>query len=174
MSTESHLTMLPSVDDAMAASVPAEGAAILSEIPDQIAKLTQKEKKIWVHVTQALHEYGLIHRTDAMMLTIICRTFVNWVDAEEELARFKRDNGGSHIKESANGYRAPDPTYYMARDYKKQLLAWLPEAALTIPSFQKIKGESLDGAGQGSLFDDPIEKFRSQKAAIGMRVVGKK
>ncbi len=174
MSAESHLTALPSVDDDMATSVPPAVAAILSEIPDQITKLSAKEKKIWEHVTQALHEYGLIHRTDAMMLTIICRTFVNWVEAEDELARFKRDNGGSHIRESANGYRAPDPTYYMARDYKKQLLSWLPEAALTIPSFHKIKGETIGDGPQGSLFDDPIEKFRSQKAAIGMRIVGKK
>jgi P27 family predicted phage terminase small subunit len=174
MSAESHLNPLPSVDDGIAGAVPPAVAALLSEIPDQITKLNVKEKKIWQHVTQALHEYGLIHRTDAMMLTIICRTFVNWVEAEDELARFRRDNGGSHIKETANGYRAPDPTYYMARDYKKQLLSWLPEAALTIPSFHKIKGEDAAG-GQGALpFDDPIERFRSQKAAIGMRIVGKK
>lgn len=135
-------------------------------------KLSAKEKKIWQHVTQALLEYGLIHRTDGLTLTIICRTYVDWVDATEELDRYKRDNNNSYITESSNGYRTPHPIYYVARDHKKSLLSWLPEAALTIPSFQKLKAGEL-GNGQGLLFEDPIEQFKSQKSAIGMRVVPK-
>ena len=170
MSTDSHLTALPSVDDAAAVGIMDE--SIVSEIPDPPTKLNAQEKKIWAHVTQALLEYGLIHRTDGLALAIICRTFVDWVEANEELDKFKRDNGGSYISESRNGYRTPHPLYYVIRDHKKSLLQWLPEAALTIPSFQKIKGGDLESP-QATLFDDPIEKFRSQKAAIGMRVVGK-
>lgn len=157
----------------MAQSAVATDASIISEIPDMPTKLSAKEKKIWHHVTLALHEYGLIHRTDGLTLTIICRTYIDWVDATEELDRYKRDNNNTYITESSNGYRTPHPLYYVARDHKKSLLAWLPEAALTIPSFQKIKGDQTEDK-QGALFDDPIEKFKSQKSAIGMRLVGQK
>jgi phage terminase small subunit len=169
MSTPSHLSALPSVNEGRVASA---DLGILSEIPDMPVKLSTKEKKIWTHVALALKEYGLIHRTDGLTLTVICKTFCSWVDSEQELDRYKEVNGGSFITESANGYRAPHPLYYIARDHKKALLDWLPEAALTIPSFQKIKGDKVSDS-QGSLFDDPIEKFRSQKSAIGMRIVGK-
>lgn len=172
MSAESHLAALPGVDSAKAAATAALAASIISEIPDMPTKLSAKEKKIWVHVTQALLEYGLIHRTDGLALTIICRTFVDWVEATEQLEAYKRDHNGNYITESANGYRAPHPLYYVARDHKKSLLSWLPEAALTVPSFQKIKGNQIEDMQPG-LFDDPIEKFKSQKAAIGIRVVGK-
>ena len=169
MSATSHLSALPSVDDGAATSI---DLGILSEIPDMPAKLTNKEKKIWAHVSLALKEYNLIHRTDGLTLTVICKTFCSWIDTEAELEKYKADHNGSFISESKNGYRTPHPAYYIARDYKKALLDWLPEAALTIPSFQKIKGDKI-GDPQGNLFDDPIEKFRSQKSAIGMRVVPK-
>lgn len=166
MSTQSRLAALPSVDEGQVATV---GGEILSEIPDVPTKLSPKERKIWEHIALALKEYNLIHRTDGLTLTVICRTFCSWVDVEDELNAFKKGNGGSYITESANGYRAPHPLYYVARNLKKELLDWLPEAALTIPSFHKIKGDRIDNS-QGQLFDDPVEKFRSQKAAISMRL----
>ncbi|MCB1902286.1 MAG: hypothetical protein KDH16_23560, partial [Rhodocyclaceae bacterium] len=61
---------------------------IPSEIPTPPAKLSAREKKVWGHVTTALHEVGLIHRTDALALTVIVRTFVRWLDAEEQLNTF--------------------------------------------------------------------------------------
>lgn len=169
MSAHSHLAAMPSVDESRVTSV---DIGILSEIPDMPIKLTVKEKKIWEHVSIALKEYNLIHRTDGLALAVICKTFCSWVDAEIELDKYKAANFGSFITESANGYRSPHPLYYIARDHKKSLLDWLPEAALTIPSFQKIKGDKIND-NQSQLFDDPIEKFRSQKTAIGMRVVHK-
>lgn len=168
MSAQSHLTGLPGVNGAAAATFDRINAIIESAVPDMPAKLSAKEKKVWHHVTGALLEYGLVHRTDGLALTIICRTFVDWVEATEQLDKYKAENGGNYITESSNGYRTPHPLYYVARDHKKSLLQWLPEAALTIPSFQKIKGGSLDSP-QGNLFDDPIEAFKNQKAAMGIR-----
>lgn len=168
MNTETRFAVLPG------AQTGAVGLdeSVVSVIPDMPIKLSAKEKKIWVYVAQALLEYGLIHRTDGLTLAIICRTFAEWVEATEELERYKRDNNNSYITESGNGYRAPHPLYYVARDHKKSLLTWLPEAALTIPSFQKAMAAApVDN--QPGLFDDPVETFKAQKAAIGMRLVGK-
>lgn len=170
MSAAGRLVGLPSVDDAAAGSGQGIASSIVSEIPDMPTKLSTKEKKIWEHVTLALLEYNLIHRTDGLTLSIICRTYVDWVEATNELDEYKRDNGGSYITESANGYRAPHPLYYVVRDHKKSLLDWLPEAALTIPSFHKLKGNQVE-TPQGDLFDDPIEAHKARKAAIGLRQV---
>jgi P27 family predicted phage terminase small subunit len=170
MRAESRLTSVLSVDDTLADSGHGVAASIISEIPEMPTKLSAKEKKIWEHVTLALLEYGLIHRTDGLTISIICRTYVDWVDATNELDNFKKDNGGTYITESANGYRTPHPLYYIVRDHKKSLLDWLPEAALTIPSFHKLKGEQVE-TPQGDLFNDPIQLHKARKAAIGMRQV---
>ena len=111
-----------------------------------------------------------IHRTDGLLMTVICKTFCNWVAQEEFLEKLKRENNGSYYVKTPNGYEQPHQAYYVARDYKRELLKWLPEAALTIPSFQKLKADQM--TPQGDLFgDDPIEQFRQRKARMGLRAI---
>lgn len=141
-----------------------------SEIPDHIAKLNAKERKVWEHVTRALHEYGLIHKTDAILVTIICGTFVNYLDAKDMLDKVIKENNGSYFIETPNGYSQPHQAYYTLRALRKDLLQWLPEAALTIASFQKAI-ENRPGSVQGDLFDDPVEKHRREKIVMGFREV---
>ncbi|WP_348658206.1 P27 family phage terminase small subunit [uncultured Stutzerimonas sp.] len=147
---------------------PETGATIAAEAPEPPVKLNAKEKKLWLHVTAALEQYGLVHRTDGMMLTIICKTFCDWAAQEEFLQKLARDNGSYYVK-TPNGYEQPHQAYYVARDKKRELLKWLPEAALTIPSFHKLKAEQI--TPQGDLFDDPVEQFRQRKAKIGLRAI---
>lgn len=142
---------------------------IASEVPDALAKLSAREKKVWEHVTKALQDYGLIHRTDGMLMTIICKTFVDWVAQEEFLQKLTKDTGSYYVK-TPNGYEQPHQAYYVARDKKRELLKWLPEAALTIPSFHKIKADQE--TPQGDLFGtDPIEQFRQRKREMGLRAI---
>ena len=166
MALQSVLT----VNDAQAGSGVPASSAIPSEIPEAPAKLSAKEKTVWNHVTQALHEYGLVHRTDALMLTVICRTFVRWVDAEEQLTKYANANGGTYIVKTPNGYEQPHQLFYAARTLKRELLQWLPEACLTIPTFQKAVGERA-APNQGSLFEDPVEAHRQRRATMGLRSV---
>lgn len=165
----SYLQALPSVESGGVGDAAPDSVGIPSEIPDAPAKLTAKERKVWEHVTLALHEVGLIHRTDGLVLTVICRTFIRWVEAEEKLSEFAKDNNGSYITVTPNGYEQPHQLFYVARNLKKELLQWLPEAALTIPSFNKLVGER-SRPEQGSLFEDPIEAHRKRKAGIGLAV----
>lgn len=164
-----HLEALPNVDPGKVGEVASVDFAIPSEIPDHLAKLSAAERKVWKHVTAALLEYGMVHRTDGLVLTIICKTFVSWVDAEAKLAEFKAENNGGYMTKTPNGYEQPHQLYYVARNLKRELLQWLPEAALTIPSFHKIVGERMNPQ-QGSLFEDPVENHRRRRAAIGMTV----
>jgi hypothetical protein len=56
------------------------------------------------------------------------------------------------------------------RTLKRELLQWLPEAALTIPSFSKQVGERARPE-QGSLFEDPVTAHRERRAAMGLRAI---
>lgn len=164
-----HLYPVPSGSQ-VGTDVPA--ASVASEIPKPAATLSTKEKRLWKHVTEALYEYGLIHRTDAMTLTVICKTFQRWVDAEEQLSKLMKEKGGNYFVRTPNGYEQPHQLFYVARNLKRELLQWLPEAALTIPSFQKMLGERTQ-PGQASLpgFEDPVEAHRRRRVAAGMRSV---
>ncbi|MBO1012270.1 P27 family phage terminase small subunit [Achromobacter sp. SD115] len=145
--------------------------ALPAEIPTAPMTLTAAERKVWNHVTQALLDVGLIHRTDALVLAVICRTFSRWVAAEKQLSDYAAAHGGDYMVTTPNGYVQPHQIFHVASKLKKELLQWLPEAALTIPSFQKATAVAA-GGGQGSLFeDDPVEQHRQRKIAAGMRAV---
>ena len=150
--------------------MPAASAVIASEVPDPPTKLSLRERKAWDYVTQALRDYGLIHRSDAMLLTVVCRTFVRWIDAEEQLTTYAKSHDGSYIVTTPNGYEQPHQLFYLARTLKRELLQWLPEAALTIPSFSKAVGDRARPE-QGSLFEDPVTAHRERRTALGMRIV---
>lgn len=128
-----------------AGSAPSSAA----DLPVPQAELSSAEQGVWDHVVAALRQYGMVHRTDGMMLTVIVRTYSRWLEAERQLDEFAAGNRGSYISETANGYRTPHPMYYVARNTKKELLQWLPEACLTIPSFAKVK--ALNSGAQGQL-----------------------
>lgn len=155
---------LPAVSAVETVSMSAD---VASEIPQPPFKLSIEEKKIWQHVTVALNEYQLIHLTDSLTLSVICKSFAAWTAAEKHLARYMKENAGSMLVKTPNGFEQPHQLFYVARQLKKELLQWLPEAALTIPSFQKVMGERVVPQ-QRTLFDDPVTRHRKNKTIIGL------
>jgi hypothetical protein len=146
-------------------------AIVPAEIPAPPEALAGLEATVWEHVTGALLRYGLVHLTDQMALMVIVRTFRRWLDAERQLQDFMDEHDGSFIVTTPNGYEQPHQLFHVCSRLKKELLTWLPEAALTIPSFAKLKAEEIAASRQGALFDDPVELFRKRRAAIGLRLV---
>ncbi|NIF80148.1 P27 family phage terminase small subunit [Paraburkholderia sp. Cy-641] len=134
---------------------------IESEVPMPLKPLSLAEERVWNYVAVALKDYGLIHRTDAMLMHLIVSTFVQWVDAETALEKHVAENNGSFMSKTPNGYEQPHQCYYMARNLKTELLRMLPEACLTIPSFAKVK-QSMREPQQGDMFD-PLVAFVSNK-----------
>lgn len=149
-------------DDAIAA------AAIPSAPPKirkAVAQLTPHERAVWRDLVRPLSEYGLAHQTDWALLLVITRVLSQWITVERQLEEYRASNGGSYMAKTPNGYEQPHQLYYMAKDLKRQLLQWLPEAALTIPSFAKLTGdEELPKTGE--LFEDPVTVFRNRKQAM--------
>jgi phage terminase small subunit len=133
-----------------------------SEIPKPQKLLTAAEKPVWNYVCKALKEQGLIHRTDVMALHVIVTTFVRWVDAEQFVERLQAETG-TYVVTTRNGYEQPHQMFFVARNLKRDLLQWLPEACLTIPSFQKVKKLQQGDGNQGDLFANELGAFVASK-----------
>lgn len=127
---------------------------VVSEVPDYLTKLSAREKKIWRAITAELEKYDLVRRTSAAQISVICRAYRIWEELSDELDKFVEGNGGSYIRESANGYRAPDPLYFMVEKQVKFLMPLLADAGLTMQGFQKIRA-AQQAERQGNLFDPP-------------------
>lgn len=138
----------------------------IKDLPQPIKKLGRDEKRVWDYLVAALAEYGLVHRTDSATLHVVVNTFVRWVEAEETLDKLVKDTG-TYFVQTPNGYEQPHQKYYVARNLKKELLQWLPEACLTIPSFQKVMkaGEQVP-SGQSDLFGDPLAQHAAAKPRL--------
>lgn len=133
-----------------------------SEIPKPQKKLTDAERPVWNYICRALKEQGLIHRTDVMALHVIVTTFVRWMDAEQFVERLQEETG-TYVVTTRNGYEQPHQMFFVARNLKRDLLQWLPEACLTIPSFQKVRKMQAGDSSQGDLFGNELGAFVASK-----------
>mgnify|MGYP000240450332 len=133
-----------------------------SEIPKPQKLLTDAEKPVWNYVCKALKEQGLIHRTDVMTLHVIVTTFVRWVHAEEFVDRLLAETGCILVA-TPNGYQQPHQMVFYAAKLKRDLLQWLPEACLTIPSFQKVKKLQQGDGKQVDLVANELGNFVASK-----------
>lgn len=133
-----------------------------SEIPKPQKKLTDAERPVWNYICKALKEHGLIHRTDVMALHVIVTTFVRWMDAEQFVERMQEETG-TYVVTTRNGYEQPHQMFFVARNLKRDLLQWLPEACLTIPSFQKVKKMQQADNAQGDRLGNELGAFVASK-----------
>lgn len=140
-------------------------ASIEAEKPTILTTFSADERRVWKYVVAALNKYGFVHRTDSLVLTVIVRVFVQWLAAEDKLAELSVAAGGSFMVKTPNGFEQPHQLYYVAKDLKRQLLQWLPEAALTIPSFAKLSSED-SVPNTPDMFDDPVRSFQDRKKAL--------
>lgn len=150
-----------------AAALPATTTATeRKDRPRPIQELSEAEKPVWRHLVAALGDHGLIHRTDTITLHVIVKTYVRWAAAEAHLQSMLEKDGTYFVK-SPNGYEQPHQMYYVARDLKKDLLRWLPEAALTIAAWQKATREQGDDGRQRDLFpNDPLSTHVASKPQL--------
>lgn len=134
------------------------------DLPQPINQLSNDERAIWNHVVASLAEHGLVHKTDSLMLHVICASYTRWVYAEK-VVNDKIVQDGTIMTATPNGYEVPHPMFYAAEKLKKELLKWLPEACLTIPAFIKAtkgddpKDKQLDNA-------DPLKSHIGNKPRL--------
>jgi hypothetical protein len=129
------------------------------------AQLSPRERKVWDYICECLREAGLEHITCGLTISIICRTYVRWIDAELKLTEVEEQLGGTYFVKSPNGYEQPHQAFHVARNLKGELLKWLPESCLTLPSVVTAKAKLPDLAPQDDLFDSAVGHARNHPSA---------
>lgn len=163
------LSAVPDSGKTVGAGSVAPATLGLCVAPTPIEKLDSREKKIWRDVVEAMRANGRVTEADSILVHVVVRSYTTWLDMEAAFA--------AHLKEektpmvvTPNGYKQVSQLFYAARDAKKALLEWLPEALLTPRAYQKSLGEGE--GGQGNLFpDDPIEAHRRNRPTFPIAAV---
>ncbi|WP_047258053.1 P27 family phage terminase small subunit [Chromobacterium subtsugae] len=138
---------------------------IVSPPPPPGANLAPRERKVWDYVCRQLREAGLEHLTAGLAISIIVKTYVRWIDAEIKLAEVEEKNGGTYFIVTPNGHEQPHQVFYVVKNLKLELLKWLPETSLTLPSVAAVKAKLGDKAPQDDLFDELLNHGRSHPSA---------
>ncbi|MBN3004503.1 P27 family phage terminase small subunit [Chromobacterium alkanivorans] len=138
---------------------------IKSPPPPPGCDLSPRERKVWDYICKNLSAAGLEHLTCGLTISVICRTYVRWIDAERKLAEVEEKNGGTYFVSTPNGYEQPHQAFHVARNLKGELLKWLPESCLTLPSVVTAKAKLPDLTPQDDLFDSAVNHARGHPSA---------
>ncbi len=130
------------------------GKETRSPPPPPGVELSPRERKVWDYICAQLREAGMPHLTAGIAIAVVCRTFIRWVNTEMELRNFEASNGGSYFIKTPKGYDQPHQLFYAASSIKKELLTWLPESCLTLPSTVTARSKLGDEGVQDDLFAD--------------------
>lgn len=151
----------------------ADGKAVRSPPPPPGTKLSSSERKVWDYICRCLCEEGLPHLTAGIAIAVVCKTFIRWVRAEAELQNFEASNGGSFMVVTPNGHSQPHQLYFVTGKLKAELLKWLPESCLTLPSSVMARAKLGDEGTQDDLFGDLLDHARAERSAVIARAAQK-
>lgn len=144
-------------DESPPARAVGNGKEIKSPAPPPGTQLSHRERKVWDYICKSLRESGLPHLTSGIAIAVVCKTFIRWVQTELELQEFEAKNNGSYFIKTKNDYQQPHQLFYAAGALKKELLTWLPESCLTLPSSVMARAKLGDEGVQDDLFADLYE-----------------
>ncbi len=131
-------------------TAPIGGSAVVSPRIPPGANLSTQERRVWEYICDNLAAAGLEHVTAGLTIKVITRTYMDWLEALRDC-----DNTGRYAT-SDNGNRYELPHSYTEKQLKKDLLRWLPQACMTIPSLASARAKLGDGGQQGDLFDELV------------------
>jgi hypothetical protein len=138
-----NLTVIPGGG---AAKLPPKLGTEVESPPPPPGDLSPRELEIWNYICAQLRNAGIEHTTFGLAGIVVCKLYADWLSATERLEQLVADEG-TYMTKTPNGYEQPHQAYYVARDLRKELLAYLPECCLTIPSFANVRSK-LGGSGQ--------------------------
>lgn len=142
---------------------PRTGETISPDRPP--SDLNDQELLAWDYICQQLRLAGIDHSTFGLAAVVVSKTYIGWLQAEKELLEVKTKNRGSYMTTTPNGHHQPHQIFYIARDLKRELLQWLPECALTIPSLATIRSKTGDQSLQDDLFGDLVNHANARPHA---------
>lgn len=136
-----------------------------SPAPPPGVQLSPRERKVWDYICAALRDDGMPHLTAGIAISVVCKTFIRWVNTELQLQEFEASNNGSYFIKTKTGYDQPHQLFYAAAGLKKELLTWLPESCLTLPSSVMARAKLGDEGVQDDLFGDLLAHATAERNA---------
>ena len=129
-----------------------------------------REIEVWDYICEQLRLAGIEHRTFGLAAVMVCSVYVEWLDARVRLQAVKDENGGTYMVKTPNGYEQPHQIFYVVEKLRRDLLQWLPECCLTIPSFATAKSKLGDDGGQRDLpLEDLVEHAIAERESYARR-----
>ncbi|VVE28378.1 hypothetical protein PPN31114_03522 [Pandoraea pneumonica] len=141
------------------------GKKLLSPKPPPGTQLSPRERKVWDYICHVLREEGLPHMTAGLAIAVVCKTFIRWVNTELQLQEFEASNSGSYFIKTKTGFEQPHQFFYAAQTLKTELLKWLPESCLTLPSSVMARAKLGDDGQQDDLFGDLLQSALAAPAS---------
>lgn len=132
------------------ASVASTASEIISPRPPPLIELSAEELYLYGYICDMLREAGIEHLTAGMPISIIVRTYADWIAAHAECKEKGRN------QTSKTGWSTPAPWADDERRLKMELGQWLPKACLTIPSLARVRKDTGEKGGQDDLFQDLV------------------
>lgn len=148
------------VDSAVPKNHDAAGGDVISPKTPPGEKLSGDEKKVWEYICAQLQAAGLDHITSGLAIRIVVKTYIRWLQAEKRLDEIEEENNGTYIIQTPNGHWQPHQAFYVTKSLKTELLKWLPECCLTIPSVATTKQK----LGSKPPIDDLFESMQNHAA----------
>lgn len=132
----------------------AAGKAVSPEPPPGLT--SPKELEIWNYICEQLRAAGVEHRIFGLAGALVCNAYSEWLTARQVLEDYKQSNDGSYYWKAPNGYEQPHQSFYVAEKLRRELLQYLPECCLTIPSFANVRSKLGDDGQQDLQFGDLV------------------
>ncbi|CAG4906189.1 P27 family phage terminase small subunit [Paraburkholderia saeva] len=147
------------------------GSDAVDDVSGQIpappgVKFTPRERKVWEYICARLRDAQLEHQTAGIAISMVVRTYVGWLEAEEKLREVEAANDGSHYIKTPNGHEQPHQAFYVSRNLRAELLKWLPECCLTLPSIASVRSKLGEQGQQDDLFNALAGHARSHPSGL--------
>ncbi|WP_051711526.1 terminase TerL endonuclease subunit [Andreprevotia chitinilytica] len=90
------------IDGGFGKKPPGRLGEIQSPKPPPLANLSTQERRVWDYICEALRQAGIEHVTAGLTIKIICRTYIDWLEAVALC-----DNGRYELSKNGNPYELP-------------------------------------------------------------------
>lgn len=135
------------------------GRVVTSPDPPPLLQLSERERQVYDYICDRLREAGIEHITAGLPITVIVRTYSDWLKALEQCDRDGR------TQKAQSGWHSPTPWAEDEKRLKMELGQWLPKACLTIPSLTRVRKDTGESNQQDDLFGDLVKHAAGQSSA---------
>lgn len=132
------------------------------DVPPVIS-LSDAEQQLYDYICRVLRGNGIEHLTAGIAISVIVRTYAQWLEALY-LCETK-----TRTQTSSTGWVTELPWAKDEARLKMELGQWLPKACLTIPSLARVRKDLGSAGSQDDLFADLVNHATTSPVKSSMQ-----